>query len=550
MQGQEFVIKRLDGTELHRGTAQSPRRFLSGLFGARESFRDADLRGWKINNLIADGIDFRGADLSGANLAGASLCGADLTGATLRGVRADGLRALNARLVKIDLSPLVEESEEGPQRRHASLRGADLAGADLGQAVLDEADLSGATCRAARFLKAQASRTVFRGADLVNAQYGLSTFSACDFTGADMSTASGAPLSSLPDRTAGATVCDNVYGNAVLDEGAPAFGRDRRAGKLMRTASWGVSALAIAGLAGLLPEEAGIEWVRHAASHVAGEGRGALSTVVGNGLVILAAIKLASFVREAVEHTTREHIGKGVMRVLRAAKGYASEAKARGVEVGNLVVAAARGPGHGLVGAALAATAEGSLFREIVGGRARLVLCDRVHLARALVHLHVERTRDVSLDRDLLLVRVRDESPLVPGLGYGAPGVFRLGADGGASAAWRRGSRLLTASWGPHGELVSSHGFHGDEPSMESAKAAFEKALWADHGLRAPYLTKAHQIAAGRDGSIQVIEERTGLLSNPWGPAYIGRDGVERTFRKGREEEPAEPAEVAPVPGM
>ncbi len=412
MQGQEFVIYRLDGTELHRGRATTPRRFLAGLFASKASFREADLRGWKINNHIADGLDFRGADLSGANLTGTSLCGSDLTGATLRGIKADGMRALNARLVLADLSPLDSETDEGTDRRPSSLRGADLAGADMGRSILDEADLSGATCQATRFLKARARKTVFRGAHLVNAQYGLATFSGCDFTGADMSSATGAPLSSLPDRTAGATICDNVYGNAVLDEGAPAFGRDRRAGKLMRTASWGVSALAIAGLAGLIPEEAGVEWVRHTVSHVAGDGRGPLSTVVGNGLVILAAIKLASFVREAVEHTTREHIGKGVMRVLRAAKSYASEARSRGFETANLVVAAARGPGHGLVGAALSATAEGGPFREIVGGRARLILCDRAHLARALVHLHVERTRDVSLDRDLLMVRARHDTPL------------------------------------------------------------------------------------------------------------------------------------------
>ncbi len=86
---------------------------------------------------------------------------------------------------------------------------------------------------------------------------------------------------------------------------------------------------------------------------------------------------------------------------------------------------------------------------------------------------------------------------------------------------------------------------------MESAKAAFERALWSDHDLKAPWLTKSHQLAAGRDGSIQVIEERTGLLSNPWGPAFIGRDGVARTFRKGCEEaEPPEAPEAAPAPGM
>ena len=525
MKQQSHVVHAKDGSVLHRGEAQSRRRFLAGLFAARATFRDADLSGWALNHHVMDGVDLRGADLTGADLSGSSLCGADLTGASLRGVKGDGLRLLNARLDRADLSPC-------PDGVRTLLRGADLGGADLSGAVLDGANLSGASCRATRFLKARARGATFRDADMVNAQFGLAEITSCDLAGARLGTASGAPAGSLPDRTAGATIRDNAYGDAAIDLGVPGFARDRRAGRLMRAAAWGVSALAVVGAAALVPEEAVSEVVRHAAEALPLPGGGHVAGIVGNGLVVVAALKVASLLRETVEHHTRERLGKGVGRTLRAAKAYAGEAVSRGMELANLVLASAAGPGRGLLLPALRATGgEGSFARQLASGRAVLLLCDRAHLARALVHLHVERTRDVHADRDLVLMR-----PLADAAdGSSAPVAFRLRADGGASAAWWSGRRMSRASWDASGTLVDAEGVRGDVPTMGSAKAAFERALWDDHRIRRPWVSGTHQVAAGRDGSIQVVQERTGLLGNPWGPAFIAVDGTERHFRAGVE---------------
>jgi hypothetical protein len=525
----KFTISARDGTEIHAGTARNWGDYLEGLVKGGVSLAGADLAGASLARLSLDGADLRGACLDGADLTGASLCTARLDAASMRGVVADGLRARNAILSNVDLGPL--PAATGPAKA-SRLLGADLNAAVLRRARLDGADLSNANCRATKFLAVRASGTNLSGADLSSAEFAMSRFSGCDLTGADLSSRSGAPGYSLPDRTEGVVAFDNTYAGAKLDVGVRTFVRDRLAGRIMRRASFGVSALAITALAGLVPEEV----IQHAAGAVAGNlPAGALGHLVGGGLVLVATVKLAALAREKVEELAGEYLGRRVMRGLRAAKSYASEAVRRGADAANLVAALAVGPGSAIVARSLKATsAEAAAagvaagFAEVLAGRVRVLLCDRRHLALALARLHTEQTRGSHLQRDLVLVREAE-----PDAADDAPLSYRIGADGSTAAVWGPASRPRSASWNPDGKPLSALGFPQGAPSSHAAKAAFEAALWKDHGLRRPYVTGSHQLAAGRDGSIQFVHEKTGQLNNPRGPAYLAVDGSEMHFRRG-----------------
>jgi len=521
----KFSIRDRAGREIHAGQARSWGDYVEGLSRGGISLAGASLPGADLSRLSLDGLDLRGADLDGAILTGASLCTARLDGASLRGIVADGLRARNAILANADLGPLPLPA--GGERA-STLLGADLNAALLRRARLDGADLSGARCRATKFLAARATGTNFSGSDLSNAEFAMARFAGCDFSGADLSSRSGAPGFSLPDRTEGASAIDNAYTGTRLDVGVRAFKRDRLAGRLMRRASFGVSALAVAALAGLVPEEA----VQHAASSLP---LGPVGNLLSGGLVLVATIKLAALARDKVEELAGEYLGRHVMRGLRAAKSYAAEAVRRGADARSLAAALALGPGSAIVTRALAATvgeaaAAGAHtgFAQVMAGHVRVVFCDRRHLALALARLHVEQTRGPHLRRDLVLIRQAQ-----PDAADDAPIAFRLGSDGSTSAVWGPAARPRRAAWDAAGEPLAAAGFPAGPPSAAAAKAAFEGALWKDHDLRKPYVTGSHQLAAGRDGSIQFIHEKTGLLNNPRGAAYLALDGSELHYRNG-----------------
>lgn len=525
----KFSVASRDGTVLHAGEAANFGAFMEGLSAAGASLAGADLAGASLARLSLDGLDLRGALLDGADLTGASLCSARFDGASMRGITADGLRVRNASLAEADLRPL--PGADGGERR-STLLGADLNGATLRRARIDRADLTGANCRAARFLGTQAAQADLSGADLTNAEFAMARFVGCDFSGADLSSRSGAPAYSLPDRTEGVVAMDNVYADAKLDQGVRAFRRDRLAGRLMRRASYGVSALAVAALAGYVPDEGTTQALGHLAQSLP---LGPVGNLVGGSLVLVATVKLAALARDKVEEFAGAYLGRHVMRGFRAAKAHVSKVARRGGDVRTLVAALAVGPGSAIVARALGDTASAAaadgilpLVAGIASGRARMLFCDRRHLALALARLHTDQRRGAHLPHDLVLVREAK-----PDLTEEAPLSFRIGADGSSAAVWGPASRPRSASWLPDGGLASARGFPAGAPSMHSAKAAFEHALWKDHGLRRPYVTSSHQLAAGRDGSIQFVHEKTGLLNNPRGPAYLCVDGSEMHYRNG-----------------
>jgi len=541
--GRIFTIRSRQGTVIHEERADSFRKFVEGLIRRRFRFENADLRGWHLKNLEMDGVVFSGADLTGADLTGSSVCGANFRNAVMKGIKADGLRARNACFEDADLSPAPADATAGspvPPRTNSHLRGADLSGADLRHAVLDEADLSGATLVAANLSSARMARCTFSASNLRNAQFVLARISSSDFTGADLASDTGAPSRSQPDRTAHAEAVDNVYDQARLDEGVPAFKRDRRIGKGIKAFSWGASAAAIAGAATLATE--GLDF-------------GTLDPGLGQGLVLLACVKLVALLQDRIEDVLRDHLGSGIFRTLRAGKEYLARALRNGAEVGSLAAVVAKGPGFGLLRRALASSASEAQAKgaygavmDVLAGRAQVIFCDRRHLATALTRLHVERSRGLHLERDIVLVRWGEDHLREREEDRPAPLALRLMRDGSVGSVWRARGGLRSAVWDAEGALARADGFLGPVPTLASTKAAFEVALWQDHGLRRPYITNSHQVVAGRDGSIQVIHERSGSLNNPWGPAYIGLDDKPRHYRKGVEV-PA-PDDEAPRPGL
>ena len=510
-----FQVRDRVGRVVHEGEATSLRRFVEALVERKVSFAGCDLRGFPLNHLEIDGLDFSGCDATGAALVGASACGANWSGAILRSVKADGLRARNARLCGADLGP---DAEEGPSR----FRGADFSGADLRAAILDEADMTEAAFMAANMSWCRARATVFKGASLVNAEHADASYHRCDFTDADLSAHVGEGVEALACRTERASVVDCVYAGTTIGDGALAFRSDANTGTLVRAVGLGVSALAVAVAAKWIPEEAGL---------------GFTQGLLGHGAMLVAAVGVANWLREFLEEKTKEHLGRGVSAALRKATQFIASASRSGIRVGRLCAVMADDRTRRVMSAAFDATTRDAAamgvmetIGEVTVGGTEVVLCDRRRLALALAHMHAERTNGVRLTSDLVLIRDCE------GAGD-APVGLRFCVDGGLTAVWRgEGGRLRSVSWDRSGNVHGTQGFWGDVPDPDRAKAAFEDALWRDHGERRPYLSQAHRLVAGRDGSIQILHRKTGRLNNPWGFAYLGVGGDMRVYRYGSHE--------------
>lgn len=509
-----FNLLDRSGNVLHSGEAISRRRFVESLIARKVSFAGADLRGYPLNHLEIDGLDFSGADATGASLVGTSACGGNWSGAILRGVQADGFRARNARFAGADMGP-----EKGEPSR---FRGADFSGADMRAGILDAVDMEEACLHAANLSWVRASRAIFKDAVLVNVEHANASYQRCDFSGADLSARVGDNVLVHASRTRGTRAIDCLYKGASMDGGAGAFRIDANMGGMVRAVGLGVSALAVAAAAKWIPEEAGLTVTQG---------------ILGQGVLLIAAVGLANWMRQVVEDKTKEHLGRGVSMALRSVTEFVANASRSGVRLAKLCAVMADDEARGLLVRSLSATGARAreagaldLVASVALDGAEVVLCDRRRLAFALAHLHGERMKGVKLTSDLVLVRDFEGSS-------DAPSALRFAEDGGMTAVWRgdRG-RLRTVSWDRNGQVHASEGFWGDIPTVDRVKAAFEDALWRDHGERRPYLSKSHRLVAGEDGSIQIVHEKTGKLNNPWGFAYLGVEGEMRVYNQGAQQ--------------
>lgn len=507
------------GETMYEGEAPSMRRFVESLVSRKVSFSGADLSGLPLNHLDLDGLDFSNADLTKSDLTGSSACGANLTGALLKGVRADGLRARNARLAGADLSA-------APGDKHwvtSRFRGADFSGADMRAAIINNCDMTEAILFATDMSWVRSYRTTYRAAKLVNAIHADARYGNCDFTNADLSGSVGDGIAISANRSKGATVTGGTYKGAIFGDGASAFKADANLSVAIKAIALGASALAMAAAAKFMPEDA--------ASLVTGD-------IVGKaGVGVVAIAGMANWLKQVIEDKTKEHVGKTITQTLRTASDFIAGAARLGVKVGRLCAVMADDDTRPMLRRALKASSGGArkvgafeLLMDVVWNGTEVILCDRRRMAFALAHLHADRMKGARLDADLVILRDA-EGP------SDAPMAFRVSKDGGVSAVWRdKGDKLRSVAWDRNGDVSFTHGFWGDLPSLERTKAAFESALWRDHGEKAPYLSKSHRLVAGEDGSIQILHVKTGRLNNPWGFAYLGVEGEMRQFRQGKHE--------------
>lgn len=506
------------GETMYEGHAPSMRRFVESLVARKVSFAGADLSGLPLNHLELDGLDLSNADLTRADLTGTSACGSNLSGALLKGVRADGFRARNARLAGADLSAAVE----GKVGVVSRFRGADFSGADLRAAIINNCDMTEARFVAADMSWVRSFRTCYRAAKLVNAIHTDARYGNCDFTNADLSASVGDGVAISANRTKGARVTGGVYKGATIGDGAPAFKADANLSRAIKTIALGASALAMAAAAKYMPEDT--------ASRFTGD-------LVGTGVGVVIVAGLANWMKQIVEDKTKEHVGKTIAETLRTASELVAAAGRLGVKIGRLCAVMADDDTRPLLRRALKASTGGAqkvgaldLLMDVAWNGTEVILCDRRRMAFALAHLHADRMKGTRLDSDLVILRdAEGESD--------APMAFRISKDGGVSAVWRgKGDQLRSVAWDRNGDVSFTHGFWGDLPTLDRAKAAFESALWRDHGEKAPYLSKSHRLVAGEDGSVQILHVKTGRLNNPWGFAYLGVDGEMRQYRQGTHE--------------
>ena len=153
-------------------------RFVRGGNVAGRDFREADLSGMRLQEILADHGDFSAENFEDFRCLGGSSCGARFEGAffatarfhdvLLNGACFDAAQFASGSLATCSLR---ESRFVGADLRRANLSGADFSGADLTDAVLKGVEAKGVIFRnaclfRADFSGADLSGAVFLGADL------------------------------------------------------------------------------------------------------------------------------------------------------------------------------------------------------------------------------------------------------------------------------------------------------------------------------------------------------------------------------------------------
>jgi len=147
------------------------------------------LRGERLGNLHASGVNFRDTDLSNASMEGANLIEADLSNSNLFHADLGGANLLRAKLINANLQKtyfcnrykstiyglethenvISYEHYRSASLREANLSNADLSEADLCHVDLTDANLSGATLFRTNLSGANLTKTNLSGAKLIEA---------------------------------------------------------------------------------------------------------------------------------------------------------------------------------------------------------------------------------------------------------------------------------------------------------------------------------------------------------------------------------------------
>jgi uncharacterized protein YjbI with pentapeptide repeats len=135
--------------------------------------RDQDLSDIRVENLVANGADFRQAIMEdfrciGGELVGARFDGAFLARAMFFDIVLSESRFDNARMLSCSLAGCIVRDASFT---FVELHGADLLGVDLGGADLSDAELNGVNARSAIFRDANLTNADMSGGDFTNASF-------------------------------------------------------------------------------------------------------------------------------------------------------------------------------------------------------------------------------------------------------------------------------------------------------------------------------------------------------------------------------------------
>lgn len=490
------VIKDVSGAVLAEDPSLDQRGLVAELVRLRKPLRRADLSGLDLSRL-----DLRRAALSEAKLDGADLSHALLDEASMRGASLVGTKLKGARL---DDAVCEAVQADGANLSGASLRRTWLIDLRAVGARFDDADLTGADMAGAQVKSSHFQRAMMRDTRLADAELYGNDFREADLTSSD----GGLPLDHRPDRALGARAVGNKFSpKAAICPSMKALRRDTWLG-------WASNASAV-GAAGGLGSLAALAVIPNIVDAKVG------LDLLSSGMSVIAMTTLPLFLRTVVGGRIKDYVQPHMDKlVLGVAEVLDRTAKA-GVAAKDVATLMWSG-GTNALQKAVAATREkagmrgwGAAFSALSLGGIKVVFCDRRHLALALHEMSRPRLSGSRGDAETVLVR---QGP--PG---DAPDALRLHSDGATTAVYPDGS----VTWPRRGApttvgAVPPSALAGGE---FGARQAFEKALFADHGLTpiAKHWFTNH-FEAGGDGSLLVVDHNARRVSNPVGPAVLLKD--------------------------
>lgn len=526
------IVKDRVGHVLYEGEAASLKDFIEDLVAGGHSLANADLRRRDLSGLNLNKVDFTNALLDGADLRGMSAQEGLFIGASMRGVVAQGLLAERAQFQGVDLSPDTDVAARHYSMREedripSHLEGARLTYSNFSGAVLDGVVFDQATMSRIILFHARAAGASFRDARLFDVAFSFGTFVNCAFDGAKLATTTQIAPAHLPDRTAWTTVANCTFDAAEIDATVPAFVRDHRWAKALRALAYTASSVAIC----LSMHQLNID------DHFS-----AFGNLLKNGTTLLLATGAVVVMKDLIADHSRNFVEHHLSDADRWLRKTFETARRQGANLRQMVVAAVRGPGLMAVTTALHQTRQASEVRgffsrfwqgERTGGTS-VIFADRRHLAVALEALCASEVRH-RLQGDLVLIAPRPEP--------NTPSLVRYKVDGSISMAWvsEGGGRVGTADYDRDGNLLRADAGVPAEPRIEGHIRGFETSLLEAHGLSLDYDRKTHEVRAGQDGSILIMNRSNRRIGNPYGPALIKPDGTTADFHNGKADESNKP---------
>ena len=500
-----------DGAILFQGIAPTLKSYVESLVRDGQSLARVDLRTRDLAGLDLDGAILDDAILDGADLRGTTMRRCSAVSASFRGIAAHGMNAERGRFQGADFGPL--------EKRVTKLNGVRMAFCNFDGAIFNEAICDEGGFSRAHLTRVLAHRASFRNARMLDTEFAFSNWTACNFDEAKMASSTKIAKEHQPDRTMGASAISCTYKGAQRDTTTPAFARDRY---------WTTTLSALAYIAA-----SGAVVAATHGLHLEGE-ENPLMRLLHDTTTFVAVTGGALMLGDWVSETLRDKMKEGFDCVeLALRKGYDGLIR-MGANAHQLITASVRGPGRKALKEALRATkSEGDkrgFFSDFWSNKpTSVIFCDRRHLALALETLCAGRTRH-RLNGDVVLVRKDTENAAIPSL-------IRYRTDGGTSLAWTKEGNLVgTADYTRGGDLVHQTGNIEPEFRINRAMSAFETELMREHHVDLTYDGKNHDIRAGRDGSIIVVQQGHRRPDNAEGPALLTPSGDRRFFHNGVED--------------